>query len=154
MCVKFKSIPSSSKVVCSSAITRHPSFCFTPSKRKVARSEGAAPTAPPLERSDSTTAAEDAADNLVRQLEASDDECDSDEEGGDTHGGAWKSLQYASYMTGMHHFVKEKHRAQGYLAAELAKADYEMGEGQEDRTKRPTLEVGLTRAFNRATKVL
>ncbi|CAN0062943.1 unnamed protein product [Ectocarpus sp. 13 AM-2016] len=107
---------------------------------QVVRSEGAASAAPALERSDSATITEEAADNLVRRLEASDDEDDSDEEGCDTHGGAWRSLQYASYMAGMHHFVKEKHRAQGYLAAELAKADHEMGEGQQDPTKRPTLE--------------
>lgn len=149
--MKIISSSSSPKKKVCGAITRQPLF-YIASKRKVVQSEGAASTAPALEHSDSATIAEEAAENLVRRLEASDDECDSDEEGCDTHGGAWRSLQYASYMAGMHHFVKEKHRAQGYLAAELAKADHEMGEGQQDPTKRPTLEVQIaTSAFNSRT---
>lgn len=37
----------------------------------------------------------------------------------------WPALQTATYMTGVHNFVREKHRVQNLLARELAQAEKE-----------------------------
>lgn len=37
----------------------------------------------------------------------------------------WPALQTATYMTGVHNFVREKHRVQNLLAHELAQAEQE-----------------------------
>lgn len=106
--------------------------------------------APPLDQTDDTTATTEE-EQLVLQLEAptDDDEDGDDNDGGDDgnecsliHPSSWPALQYAAYMTGTYQFVKEKHRAQGYLAEELARAEREMyAEGRVGPVKRSTLEV-------------
>lgn len=116
--------------------------------------------APPLDHTHNTAATTDEErdfieDSIVQQLEAPTD----DDEDGDhnrsydvddvgLHPAAWPVLQYATYMTGTYKFVKEKHRAQGYLAAELARAEDEMAaEGHVGPVKRPTLEVNYRRVI-------
>eukprot|EP00903_Cladosiphon_okamuranus_P015163 g14021.t1 len=109
---------------------------------------GSPPTFPGLKDTDiDTTADEERTDSLIQGLEAPTDDDDSisdgDGEVGATNAaaGGWPALQYATYMTGTLQFVKEKHRVQGYLAAELARARKELGEDDDDEpTKRPTLE--------------
>lgn len=93
----------------------------------------------------------DGANGLVCQLEASEEEEDEEQEakqatiskrpdGDDEPGtGLWSSLQYATYMTGMHSMVREKHRVQSILAGELAKAYAEF----EDATEEPTVTVDV-----------
>lgn len=113
--------------------------------------------APTLDHEDHTgaTIEEESTQELVQQLEAptdddeeDGDDCDRGSVDGDEAGlnppAAWQALQYATYMTGTYQFVKEKHRAQGYLAAELARAEDEMAaEGRVGPVKRPTLEVNF-----------
>lgn len=77
---------------------------------------------------ESTCSDGDLVDILVQQLEAqSDDEEEERDthEGGSTTATKWV-LRYATYMTGVHHFVQEKHRVQSYLAEELARAEREL----------------------------
>lgn len=38
----------------------------------------------------------------------------------------WPALQYATYITGMHYFVREKHRVQSILADEVARVEDEL----------------------------
>lgn len=109
---------------------------------------------------DDTNADDEITDSLIKGLEAPTDDEDSgsdgdgrevggsgsDGDGGEVGGASASSLaalQYATYMTGTLQFVKEKHRVQGYLAAELARARKELGGEADDDgpTKRPTLEV-------------
>lgn len=110
--------------------------------------------APTLDHTDhsSATTEEEITHELVQQLEASTDDDEDDDDHGSYDAGdagfsppaAWQALQYATYMTGTYQFVKEKHRAQGYLATELARAEDEMAaEGGDGPVKRPTLEVKL-----------
>lgn len=108
------------------------------------------PTSPGLNDTDiDNEADEERTNSLIEGLEAptdDDDSCgDGDGEAGATNAaGAWTALQYATFMTGTLQFVKEKHRVQGYLAAELARARKEFGEDDDNGpTKRPTLEVQL-----------
>ncbi len=87
----------------------------------------------------------DVTDALVQQLEApTDDEDDGSSDGGEGDANAgWHALQYATFMTGTYQFVKEKHKAQGYLAKELARAKQEIDDDGDDvAAKRPTIEVG------------
>lgn len=111
---------------------------------------GSPRAAPVLDGTDiETTADDERTDSLIAGLEAPTDDDDSSsaddgEVGANTS--AWPALQYATYMTGTLQFVKEKHRVQGYLAAELARARKEFGEdGDDGPLKRPTLEVGQHR---------
>lgn len=108
----------------------------------------------------------DHADALVRQLESpsddSDDESSADAGGGGvsinaTHrirGAVWISLRYATFITGVHKFVHEKHRVQSYLSKELAKAEKEVDE-EDGETEAPerrfTDDVRATRARLRFT---
>lgn len=78
-------------------------------------------------------------DQLLKDLEVSSDE-GGREQGNDVRRDAgvnegavmepstphWSALQYAAYMTGMHYYVKEKHRVESYLAQELQRAEDEM----------------------------
>lgn len=83
----------------------------------------------------------DQAENLVRQLEApSDDEEGSGDDFEVPTAISWSAIQYATYMTGMHHYVREKLRVQSYLASELSKAETEMKSDDEPK-KRVTLDV-------------
>lgn len=107
---------------------------------------GPPPTAPALDDTNIDTTAEDEiTDSLIKGLEAPSDDDDSSNEVevSAPNAGGWPALQYATYMTGTLQFVKEKHRAQGYLAAELARARNEFGDegGDGGPKKRPTLEV-------------
>lgn len=108
---------------------------------------GSPPSALALDDTDNdATADEERADSLIKGLEAPTDDEDSGSDGDGDVGAAnpasWSALQYATYMTGTLQFVKEKHRVQGYLAAELSRARKEFGEDDDDGpTKRPTLEV-------------
>eukprot|EP00752_Nemacystus_decipiens_P002503 g2352.t1 len=110
---------------------------------------GSPPSAPAPDDADNDTAADDErADSLIKGLEAPSDDDDSGNDGdgevGVANAGAWSALQYATYMTGTLQFVKEKHRVQGYLAAELARAREELGEDDDDEpSKRPTLEGNI-----------
>lgn len=94
-----------------------------------------------------TTADDERTESLIKGLEAlSDDDGgnSSDDDGEDSAAnvGALPALKYATFMTGTLQFVKEKHRVQGYLATELARARKEFGEESDDApSKRPTLEV-------------
>lgn len=90
----------------------------------------------------------DGANGLVRQLEASDEEDDetkqthkSPDEDDDDESvtGLWSALQYATYMTGMHFMVREKHRVQSILAAELEKADADF----EDAPEEPSVTIDV-----------
>lgn len=105
----------------------------------------------------------DDADTLIRQLEApSDDENSTDAGGGvcinetqRSRGAVWQSLRYATFITGVHKFIHEKHRVQSYLSKELAKAEKEVDEddGNEAPERRFTDDVRATRATFTYTSV-
>lgn len=98
----------------------------------------------------------DGANGLVRQLEASDEEDDEtkqankspdeDDDDDESVTGLWSALQYATYMTGMHFMVREKHRVQSILAAELEKADADFEDAPEEPTV--TIDVRIQLATN------
>lgn len=112
---------------------------------------GESPEAPDPEKSGMEEEA-DVTDALVQQLEApTDDEDDGSSDGGEVDANTgWHALQYATFMTGTYQFVKEKHKAQGYLAKELARANLEFDEDADDQAaKRPTIEVHCLKGKHR-----